>query len=331
MDYIKKISVVMCTYNGEKYIKEQLDSIIAQSYPIFEIIVLDDCSTDGTWNILKEYEKKHSIIKCFRNKYNIGADNSFKNAFFLAKGDYIAPSDQDDIWCPNKIAVLIDLIGNKMLAFSRSKVLYTDGSLGEFPFVFPDTMEQCIWKRIIAGHSCLFHCSMLPYIKQSIGIDICYDFAIVQIGYTLNSYIYTNENLQIWRRHSEAMTKSVMNSSRNDVKISVNGKGKIGKLVYSIWNLIVNNKSIGIKKYFTEIAEFQKRIKGRKHIIQLCNLLANQSLYSYFVAAWICFRYRRKFFPNIAPNNLKQELAFISYSFRYPFTLWNELHSFESL
>ena len=50
----KTVSVVMCTYNGEKYLREQMDSILAQTYPIHEIIVCDDCSTDGTMNILQE-------------------------------------------------------------------------------------------------------------------------------------------------------------------------------------------------------------------------------------------------------------------------------------
>ncbi len=57
----KTVSVVMCTYNGEKYLREQMDSILAQTYPIHEIIVCDDCSTDGTMNILQELRYKVSI------------------------------------------------------------------------------------------------------------------------------------------------------------------------------------------------------------------------------------------------------------------------------
>ena len=58
----KTVSVVMCTYNGEKYLREQMDSILAQTYPIHEIIVCDDCSTDGTMNILQEYATKFPIF-----------------------------------------------------------------------------------------------------------------------------------------------------------------------------------------------------------------------------------------------------------------------------
>lgn len=57
----KTVSVVMCTYNGEKYLREQMDSILAQTYPIHEIIVCDDCSTDGTMNILQDSSKYTEI------------------------------------------------------------------------------------------------------------------------------------------------------------------------------------------------------------------------------------------------------------------------------
>lgn len=57
----KTVSVVMCTYNGEKYLREQINSILAQTYPLYELIIRDDCSTDNTVNILKEYEEKYSF------------------------------------------------------------------------------------------------------------------------------------------------------------------------------------------------------------------------------------------------------------------------------
>lgn len=68
----KKVSVVMCTYNGAKYIREQLDSIINQTYPIFEIIIQDDCSTDETVEIIREYIESNKTIKLFVNEKQKG-------------------------------------------------------------------------------------------------------------------------------------------------------------------------------------------------------------------------------------------------------------------
>ena len=62
---MKRVSVVLCTYNGSQYIQEQLDSIIQQSYPVYELLIQDDCSTDSTQEILKAYQQRYSFIHCF--------------------------------------------------------------------------------------------------------------------------------------------------------------------------------------------------------------------------------------------------------------------------
>ena len=69
---IKKISVVMCTYNGARFIREQLDSILNQTYPIYELIIQDDCSTDETVEIVKEYTSRDKRIKLFINSTPLG-------------------------------------------------------------------------------------------------------------------------------------------------------------------------------------------------------------------------------------------------------------------
>ena len=66
------ISIAMVTYNGEKFLREQLDSILRQIYTDFELIICDDCSTDGTWEILTEYAKKDSRIQIYQNESNLG-------------------------------------------------------------------------------------------------------------------------------------------------------------------------------------------------------------------------------------------------------------------
>lgn len=115
----ERVSVVMCTYNGERYLREQMDSVLAQDYPVFEIIVQDDCSTDGTWDILSSYrQKRPDLFKIFRNKRNLGFNKNFRTALQRATGDLIAISDQDDIWFPQKIRRQVEEIGSCDLCFS---------------------------------------------------------------------------------------------------------------------------------------------------------------------------------------------------------------------
>src|SRR5437868_15054123 len=103
------ISIVLCSYNGERFIKEQIDSILHQTYPNIELIISDDASTDETARILKEY-KGDQKIKLFFQDENVGATKNFEFAIKQVRGEFIAFSDQDDIWLPQKLERLYSAI-----------------------------------------------------------------------------------------------------------------------------------------------------------------------------------------------------------------------------
>ncbi len=102
------VSVVMATYNGEKYIEEQLESIRCQTQVPDEVIMCDDGSTDNTVEYIENYIEKYKLSswKIIRNKTNLGYFDNFFKAISLAQGDTIYLSDQDDIWDLNKIKVI---------------------------------------------------------------------------------------------------------------------------------------------------------------------------------------------------------------------------------
>jgi glycosyltransferase involved in cell wall biosynthesis len=110
----KKISVCIATYNGEKYIREQIDSILFQLSANDEIVVSDDNSTDDTLRIIQEIQDNR--IKIIQNNLKKGVTHNFANALMNAKGDYIFLSDQDDIWLPNKVQTCVkELIVNDLI------------------------------------------------------------------------------------------------------------------------------------------------------------------------------------------------------------------------
>lgn len=98
----KQIDVLLATYNGEKYVKEQIESILNQTYRNIRIIISDDCSTDNTVKILEEYKEKDKRIELYTQKENLGV---VKNIEFLLKkveNELYMLSDQDDVWLPKK-------------------------------------------------------------------------------------------------------------------------------------------------------------------------------------------------------------------------------------
>ena len=97
------IDILLATYNGEDYIKEQLDSIINQTYTNIQILINDDCSTDTTKEILQEYEQKDSRIKVKYNSKNIGYKKNFEELLKRVEHQYFMLSDQDDYWLPEKV------------------------------------------------------------------------------------------------------------------------------------------------------------------------------------------------------------------------------------
>jgi len=104
------VSVVMCTYNGSRFLAEQIESIRGQTHKELQIVIVDDASTDNTYELIKQFAEKDNRIQGFRNEKNLGFNLNFDKACKLAVGDYVAIADQDDVWEPSKIEKLLNKI-----------------------------------------------------------------------------------------------------------------------------------------------------------------------------------------------------------------------------
>lgn len=112
------VSIVMAVFNGERYLANQLDSILNQTYKNIEIIIVDDASSDNTISIINAYCSVHKNISLIQNSANVGIVKSFEIAMTMSTGEYIALSDQDDIWFSHKIEKLIGSIDDALLIHS---------------------------------------------------------------------------------------------------------------------------------------------------------------------------------------------------------------------
>lgn len=129
----QRISVAMCTYNGEAFLAEQLESILAQSRPANEIVICDDDSRDGTWAILESYRRRFpELIKLYRNDKNLKPAKNFEKAISLCRNPLIALSDQDDVWHQDKLDKLaqrLEDLPDLALVFSNADLIDAEGNI----------------------------------------------------------------------------------------------------------------------------------------------------------------------------------------------------------
>ena len=148
-----KLSVALCTFNGEKFVQKQIDSILDQTIPVHEIVVCDDSSTDRTKEILLEYKEKYpTIFELHFNEENLRSNKNFEKAISLTTGDYIFLSDQDDLWVPEKAAKILAVFDENPTAegvFSdaafiddNDNIIYSEISLWESFCFFHETIKQ---------------------------------------------------------------------------------------------------------------------------------------------------------------------------------------------
>lgn len=110
----QKVDILLATYNGEKYIKEQVESILNQTYENIQIIISDDCSTDNTRQVLKEYENNEKI-KIFYQEKNLGYVKNFEFLLKQVKSNLYMLSDQDDVWKKEKVEKSVEKIESEKL------------------------------------------------------------------------------------------------------------------------------------------------------------------------------------------------------------------------
>lgn len=118
---MEKIDILMATYNGEKYVAQQINSILEQTYTNFNLIISDDCSTDNTRKILEEYKQKDNRIQIFYQEKNLGYIKNFEFLLTKVTSDIYMLSDQDDIWLKEKIEK-----SYQRLVEEKADLVYTD-------------------------------------------------------------------------------------------------------------------------------------------------------------------------------------------------------------
>ena len=218
------ISVCIATYNGEKYIRQQIESIVCQLSPTDEIVISDDGSTDKTLAIVKAIgDKRIRIIKGPRKH---SPTFNFEYALKAAKGDYIFLADQDDVWKPNKVEVCMKWLQKYYCVVSDAEV--TDSSLNTlFPSLYrllgvrQGKLYNTLWKNGYTGCCMAFRRNVLevslPFPKN---IPM-HDIWIGNVAAYKYNVKFISDKLIFFRRHKDT--------------ISCNGKGS----KFSLWQQLL--------------------------------------------------------------------------------------------
>jgi glycosyltransferase involved in cell wall biosynthesis len=222
-----KVSVAMPAYNAASYICEAVESVLAQDFRPFELIVVDDASSDSTWKYLKGYSK-HPNVKLFRNRRNQGVGATRNRILHLAQGQYIMPCDADDLLLPNALKRLSQYLDR----YPRIGAVY-----GDILELVTDRNKTLIRPPMIYGKNYSKTWDLIENVVNHAGSMIRKSLMLKVKGYDEAVYSVDDWSLwlklaeisrfkympgevyYVWRRHPSSLTQTDRNWQRDVEKI----------------------------------------------------------------------------------------------------------------
>ena len=218
------VAICLATYNGERYLSEQLDSILAQTYQNFHLFIRDDHSKDGTVSILEKYSENHPDKITVINDPNLSGGSSQKNFASILNWvkkqfnfEYFMFSDQDDFWLPNKIQISLEKIRKIEKNFDGPVLIHTDlrvvdkdlKTLGESFFAYRalDPSKHDLRHLLIQNN--ITGCTMLWNKKLNDIVDISsdevamHDWWMALVACCFGKIDYVNEPTILYRQHGD--------------------------------------------------------------------------------------------------------------------------------
>ena len=299
--HYKKVSVVMCTYNGEKYIREQIDSIIKQTYPIYELIIRDDGSTDATCSIIKEYQLKYPFIKLINSGKHLGVNDNFYKVMKMANGDYIAFSDQDDIWHHEKIEEQVKAIGDACMCAHESRSFKGDkGGFSSFdPRPRNYSLLRILFSTAFAGHTIMISRKFRDEVSF-ITVSACpygtWDAVLAIAAGAKNSIVFLNKVLVEHRRLGNSLTNIKDYDSKNNVLLWCLRNFKDARAVMR-W---------AFNDYCNLLLRIQSDDPIYKEGLLACKYVKGKGLINYIHYTLFCLKHKSEITYTNSNNALKQ-------------------------
>lgn len=268
-----KISIVMSTYNGQKYIYEQMESLFRQEREPDEVLIFDDCSQDRTNDLIKSFIKKNQLInwKLIVNKNNKGWRRNFMEGLWQASGDIIMPCDQDDIWLPNKLKEVEKIFSSNLdvdLLTSNCIAFYEDGH----QYIRPQkedgkTICQKIklnfFETIYPGCTYAVSRRLVEMSKKYWEKEFPHDAMFWRMATYLGTAYSYNKSLIKWRKHSTS-TYTIESVAGKSFKKKREWLNYAETALISMTDFIYDNHVVDIKMKSAILNYNRKAIKLRK-------------------------------------------------------------------
>ncbi|MBS0195007.1 MAG: glycosyltransferase [Proteobacteria bacterium] len=208
---LPQVSVALCTFNGERFLREQLDSVLAQQDVTLEVVAIDDGSTDATCAILSEYAARDARLRWQANARNLGPTANFEQAMALCRGALIAPCDQDDVWHPHKLAGLAAALGDADLVYCDSAYIDAGGRaldqrIGQTTRMLSGTSPlPFLWTNTVSGHASVLRRDLFAAVRP-FPAGAYHDWWLALCAAGRNGVRYVDEPWVGFRRHDSAFS-----------------------------------------------------------------------------------------------------------------------------
>lgn len=294
---LPKVSVVMCTYNGGRFLAEQLKSIIRQTYPVYEIIVQDDGSADNTQAVVEEYARLYPFIRFYRHEGKPGINRNFFSALARATGELIAVSDQDDIWELRKLEWQVEALGDNWLVGGISRPFSTDGAPVSFDRRLPNIhLLRMLYVGMMPGHTQLFRRELLAKLPQC--DFFMYDLQLQVVAAAAGKVAYVPRVVVNQRRHVTAATYSEPVDRRHSLS-NIFSSVYDSLRVYRLLRPTVRNRF----RHWTEFLQaLPWQTAALDDALKMSHLQASSSLLDRCRLVLFCIRHRAHLF-HVAERN----------------------------
>ena len=213
------IDILMATYNGERYIEQQLESIINQSETNWRLLVRDDCSQDKTRQIIQKYQIKYpeKIILVPSTEPSGSAMNNFFQLLDYAENEYIMFADQDDVWKPDKITLTLNEMhkmetqyGKETPLLVHTDLCVVDEKLNTInPSIFTmqamdyrrDKLNNLLATNIVTGCTMLFNQALLKLLAEKPETAVMHDMWIALVAAAFGKIGFVNKATMLYRQH----------------------------------------------------------------------------------------------------------------------------------